>query len=503
MDELPKVPNGSRTPARERSVAIPRGTCIFSRVSLQILRLYMIFIVKRNSLLYSCGCLIDHVTFYLISVPMLTRAVTASVLRAQTHLKKTIDQKNAIIDAMAGQLDTLEDKLAEAVQAQRVAEAENAALRERCAQLEQKLSSSGLPPFPSATKPRRRSSNGAQLPELKALDVHALLASQEAVPSPTLEATLDFESSERRMTRRTRSRRGSNSDNEGDVYSLQPLGMPSGATEAQTAPMSHVPDTTPRLFEYCVVVSATPDQVTQLDAFIDSPPHVSIRIEPTVVATYPADCPDEIVADMCFPEGIGVEQLRDLRSDAGYFKQSMAVISGALGRRGGHSHTFILTGGMAGSELVQTRYAVCSMYKRPVVVGSSVFLIDTAVCVVSRFPFFEVLSFIVKGLCDVEQRWMRDSMDRVFPPSSPPTARPASVTRLSADIAATESPKGDKFNVKDTVRKARALFSKDMPRPDSPVTMMTSPLITTATVDTSASAAPTALLSVRVCGCVM
>jgi hypothetical protein len=309
-----------------------------------------------------------------------------------------------------------------------------------------------------------------------------------------LEASLDFEASEKRANRRTRSRRGSNSDNEGESHSLQPLALPAAADDSEVEPTPPaIADTAPRLFEYCVVVSATSDQVAQLSTYIDAPANIAIRIEPTIVATFPTDCPDEIVADMCFPEGIGVEQLRDLRADAGYFTQSISVISGALGRRGGHSHTFILTGGMAGSELVQTRYAVCSVFKRPVVVGTSVFLIDTAVCVVGRYPFFEVLSFILKGICEVEQRWMRDTLDRVFPTSSPPSTRPPSIARLSA----TESPKGEKFNVKDTVRKARALFSKEAARPDSPVTMMTSPLITSSSADSSVGATPSTSLSVR------
>ncbi len=62
----------------------------------------------------------------------------------------------------------------------------------------------------------------------------------------------------------------------------------------------------------------------------------------------------------------------------------------------------------------KTRYAMCALFKRPVVVSGHVFLVDAAFCVVSRFPFFEILSFILKGVCEIEQRWTRDNIDCIF-----------------------------------------------------------------------------------------
>jgi hypothetical protein len=61
--------------------------------------------------------------------------------------------------------------------------------------------------------------------------------------------------------------------------------------------------------------------------YADSAPTAAIRIEASILFEYPTpfgeDLPpvDEIVADMCFPDGIGVEQIHDIATDSSFVRQ--------------------------------------------------------------------------------------------------------------------------------------------------------------------------------------
>ena len=65
--------------------------------------------------------------------------------------------------------------------------------------------------------------------------------------------------------------------------------------------------------------------------YADSAPTAAIRIEASILFEYPTPCGedqppvDEIVADMCFPDGIGVEQIHDVASDSSFVRQVWTV----------------------------------------------------------------------------------------------------------------------------------------------------------------------------------
>ena len=279
----------------------------------------------------------------------------------QTHLKKKVEQQNAIIDHMAGQLDAFEDKLNAERDGRRRAEAELAVLRQRVAQYEGMSSKQASPGLPRSRRPSADDNDGK-------CPADAPLARGRTASSGDSD-TVTGEAALARSNIRIRPRRKSQDSDEASQPSTQPSASTSPSrqrspdrstvdTTVSSATLSSHPSTvpahapapaphrdataivaSPRLFEHFVVVGAQLRQLEELREYVNSPPNVAIRIEPSILAEYPPPTVDEessvddgsvaptqeIVADLCFPEGIGVEQMLDLGEDASYFKQVMVI----------------------------------------------------------------------------------------------------------------------------------------------------------------------------------
>ncbi len=87
-----------------------------------------------------------------------------------------------------------------------------------------------------------------------------------------------------------------------------------------------------------------------------------------------------------------------------------SLLSPLTSRRGRHCHTFALTGGIDAEAVDNSRYGLCLISRWPAKVDSHLFIIERALCIISRYPFFDFLWFLLRNVAEHDRSWMTEHL---------------------------------------------------------------------------------------------
>ena len=90
-----------------------------------------------------------------------------------------------------------------------------------------------------------------------------------------------------------------------------------------------------------------------------------------------------------------------------------SLLSPSTSRRGRQCHTFALTGGMDAETVDNSRYGMCLISRWPACRNEHLFIVERAICVISRYPFFDFLSFTLRNIAEHDRAWMTERLSKL------------------------------------------------------------------------------------------